>query len=76
MESFCVSLAAMILFAIEKIFFFNITNMSDNNIMKAILKGVILGILCSAYFAVDGLLKLADGQIKLKKTIGFTAQRL
>ena len=43
--------------------------MSDNKLVKAILSGIILGTICSAFFAVEGLLKLADDQIKLNKKL-------
>ena len=62
---------------LKKIIFFNIPNMPGKTFYEAIFNEVIFGSFFGiAYFAVDGLLKLADDQIKLNKKIGFTAQRL
>ena len=43
--------------------------MSEHKLVKAILSGVIFGTICSAFFVVEGLLKLADDQIKLNKKL-------
>ena len=62
------SLAAMIFFAIEKIIFFNISNMPGNKFYETIFKGVIFGsFFGTAFFGVDGLLKLAHDQNKLNR---------
>ena len=45
------------------------TNMPGKTFYETIVKGVIFGTLCYACFAVDGLLKLADDQIKLNKKL-------
>ena len=51
--------------------------MPGNTFYETIFNGVIFGSFFGiAYFTVDGIVKLADDQIKLNKKIGFTAQRL
>ena len=64
MESFCVSLAAMILTIKKKNF--NITNMPDKTFYETIFNGVIFGSFFGiAYFTVDALVKLANDQKEL-----------